>query len=87
MSEQEITVNLKTKPDGFGFIYGQAWRGDRTFTINVMPPQADWCGQPILDGYEPHASDWVFYIDGNDFGRVSGRPDIEAEFVTLLWVQ
>jgi hypothetical protein len=84
MSEHDVTVNLKAAPDGYGFIYGQAWRGDRTFNINVMPPQAYWRGQRILDGYEPHASDWVFYIDGNEVGRLSGEPDLEAEFIKLL---
>ncbi|MGF1620413.1 MAG: hypothetical protein ACFCUR_07355 [Rhodomicrobiaceae bacterium] len=84
MSEQEITVTLKTEPDGYGFIYGQAWRGDCTFAINVVPPQAHWRGQWMLNGYEPHASDWVFYVDGNDVGRLTGEPDLEAEFIKLL---
>jgi hypothetical protein len=84
MSEQEITVNLKAEPDGYEFIYGQAYRGDSAFIINVMPPQAHWRGQCMLDGYEPHTSDWVFYVDGNEVGRLGGEPDLEAVFIKFL---
>jgi len=41
----ETNIGLKPLPDGYGFIYGQAWHGEQHFTINVMPPASQWTGQ------------------------------------------
>lgn len=34
----KVELQLNPVPDGYGFIYGQAWVGDRHYTVNIMPP-------------------------------------------------
>lgn len=71
MESSAISIELNAR-DGYGFIYGRAYRGAAAFNINVMPPVPEWTGIFALDGYEPHASDWVLYID------------VEAAFVKII---
>jgi len=87
MGTGSVTVKLQSEPDAYGFIYGHAWRGGRMFSLNVPPPKADWRGQFGLDGYQPHETDWVFYIEGREVARMTGQPDLEAEFKRLLLAQ
>ena len=72
-------VELSTRPDGFGFFYGSVRSGDRTCHINVLPPRPLWTGDFVLDGHEPHATDWIIYADGEEIARVRRREDIAAE--------
>ena len=76
MSKQDIDLQLKTQPDGFGFLYGQVHRGDETFRIDVLPPVSAWRGQIKLDDRPPHATDWIVYVDGEEFARVRRREDL-----------
>jgi hypothetical protein len=87
MEKGSVTVTLQARPDAYGFIYGHAWRGERMWSCNVMPPEGHWRGQYQLDGYKPHETDWIFYIEGREVARMSGHPDLEAEFTRLLLAQ
>jgi len=87
MGKGSVTVKLQARPDAYGFIYGHGWRGERMFSLNVMPPESHWRGQYKLDGYAPHEADWVFYIEGREVARVRDQPDLEAEFRRLLLTQ
>ncbi|MGD9670778.1 MAG: hypothetical protein AB7U75_17320 [Hyphomicrobiaceae bacterium] len=80
----KIEIDLKARPDGYGFEYGVARRGGRILNINVMPPQAHWDGDFELEGYEPHPTDWVLYIEGEEVARLQERAGIEAEFIRVL---
>lgn len=79
-----ISISLKSQPDEFGFIYGTAHKGEETLLINVMPPEPEWRGGLRLEGYEPHATDWVLYVAGEEVGRVTSRSAVEAEFRRVL---
>lgn len=79
-----ISIELKPMPDGFGFQYGIARQGGRILNINVMPPQAQWAGDFKLEGYEPHPSDWVLYVEGEEVARVQSRAEVDAEFLRVL---
>ena len=81
MSEASVTVHLKDKPDGYGFIYGELYHGDNRHIVNVLPPASEWAGDMKLDGYEPHESDWVLFLDGDEIARVSRREDIEPKYL------
>lgn len=37
-----------------------------------------------LDGYEPHETDWILYVDGEEVARVQERGSVEAEFHKVL---
>ena len=84
MANDKVTLDLKPMPDGYGFIYGEAYRGDDHHTINVLPPERYWQGQFRLEGHEPHETDWVLYIDGEEVARVTENAGIEGEFTRLL---
>ena len=81
---EDITVDLNPMADAYGFIYGQAHRTGTFHNINVMPPLKYWQGQYKLDGYEPHETDWVLYVDGEEVARVHKRTDIKTEFTRVL---
>ncbi|MGD9785689.1 MAG: hypothetical protein AB7E80_07985 [Hyphomicrobiaceae bacterium] len=79
-----VSIELKPVPDGYGFIYGRAFYGGQGFDINVMPPEAHWAGDFKLAGYEPHTSDWILFVDGQEVGRVAARADVEAAFARII---
>jgi hypothetical protein len=74
-----MTLQLNSRPDGFGWLYGSytASNGDRV-RIDIMPPLDKWTGDMQLDGYEPHIVDWVVYADGDEVARVTALDGIEA---------
>ncbi|KUO56042.1 MAG: hypothetical protein APF80_12440 [Alphaproteobacteria bacterium BRH_c36] len=84
MAEINTRIELSSMPDGYGFIYGQAWRGEQHFNINVLPPVSQWSGQMRLPNYEPHATDWILYVDGEEIARVSEREAVEDMFQKAL---
>ena len=84
MADDQIRLHLNLVPDAYGFIYGEAHRDTVYHNINVMPPKRHWQGQFKLEGYEPHDSDWILYVDGAEVARVKERRGIEAEFIRVL---
>ncbi|MBI1386738.1 MAG: hypothetical protein GC150_17685 [Rhizobiales bacterium] len=85
-----IRLDLQPMPDGYGFIYGQLHdvgvAGELTFlgTVNILPPNAQWNGQFTLDGYEPHDTDWIIYLDGEEFARARSRQHVEDAILQRL---
>lgn len=61
---------LKPEPDAYGFLYGEvvSERGE-SLRVDVMPPKPEWRGQIELDGFAPHATEWVAYLEGTDVAR------------------
>ena len=78
-------LELKSELDGFGIIYGQVLAADgEVYCVDIMPPIADWRGDHKLDGYPPHAIDWVVYLDGVEIARVAERDDLQTAVTTKL---
>lgn len=80
----QVLLELKPVPDTYGFIYGQARRGDQLFDVNVLPPLPHWCGQFKLDGYVPDQHDWIIYVDGEEVARVQALVAVEAAIRSAL---
>ena len=69
---RSAAITLNGRPDGFGFVYGTAALPDgSTSRLNVMPPRAHWKGDTVLPGFEPHATHWLFFIDGEEVCRAT----------------
>jgi hypothetical protein len=49
----EIETHLSQQPDGFGFFYGTARRGETVVHINILPPEHLWAGCIMLEEYKP----------------------------------
>ena len=78
-------LELKSEPDGYGFIYGQVFAADgEVYRVDIMPPIAEWRGDFKLDGCLPHATDWVVYLDGVEIARVSKRDELQTAVTTKL---
>lgn len=73
-----IEFTLKQMPDGFGFLYGTLIAGGASYRVDVLPPVPFWQGQFKLNNHQPHATDWIIFVDGNELARVSHRDDIAA---------
>jgi len=70
---------LRPEPDAYGFLYGEvvSERGE-TLRVDVMPPEAEWRGQVRLEGFEPHATEWVVFVEGEEIARVSSQNEISG---------
>ena len=66
-------LHLKTRPDGYGYIYGVWVRGEETVRVDIMPPRAHWDGDVMLPDRAPHARDWVVYANGEEIARVKAE--------------
>ena len=78
-------LELKSEPDGYGFIYGQMFAADGdVYRVDIMPPIADWRGDHKLDGCQPHDTDWVVYLDGVEIARVAKRDQLQTAVTTKL---
>jgi len=71
-----MALKLNERPDGYGFLYGTLRDGELSHNINVLPPASEWRGDFVLPGYEPHATDWIVYVDGEEYARVRRREDL-----------
>lgn len=78
-------VRLAPEPDGYGFIYGKVWDEEGAIhDVNILPPAAEWRGQSRLAGFEPHASDWIVYLDGEEVARVRNGVELERTVLGYL---
>lgn len=78
-------VRLAPEPDGYGFIYGKVWDEQGAIhDVNILPPASEWRGQTMLKGFEPHVSDWILYLDGEEVARVSSGLQLERLVVEHL---
>lgn len=72
----KIKVEFNARPDGYGFIYGKAKRGDEIIDVNVIPPKAEWDGDMVLKGYEPESDKYLVLVEGEIIAKVGRREDI-----------
>ena len=63
-------LHLKTRPDGYGYIYGVWQDGEETMRVDIMPPHMHWDGDIMMPDRPPHETDWVVYADGEEVARV-----------------
>ncbi len=78
-------VRLNPEPDGYGFVYGKVWDAQgEIHDVNILPTVPLWRGQTMLKGFEPDASDWVLYLDGEEIARVSSGAELERLVVAHL---
>jgi hypothetical protein len=71
-------VRLSREPDGYGFIYVKVWDEQGAIhEVNILPPKSEWRGQTMLKGFEPHSSDWILYLDGEEVARVRDGAELE----------
>lgn len=66
-------LHLKTRPDGYGYIYGVWQDGEHSIRVDIMPPRAHWVGDMMLPDRPPHQTDWVVYADGEEIARVQAE--------------
>jgi hypothetical protein len=79
-----IEIQLSGKPDGFGFFYGTARRGDTVVRVNVLPPAFLWQGDMQLDDHKPDATHWQVFADGELIAKIARQEDVGAALVPLL---
>lgn len=80
-----IKLSLSHQQDGFGFYYGTALNSaGKSWNVNIMPPTSHWHGDLVLEGYEPHPTDWVIYIGDEEVARVSERRDLQSALAHAL---
>ena len=74
-----MTLLLDTSPDTYGWLFGRwiAPDGERV-SVLVMPPLDHWNGSAVLDGNEPHPTDWVVFVEGQEVARVDKRVSIDT---------
>lgn len=82
--KNHVELKLSNRPDEYGFLYGRLKHGDEEYSVNVMPPKMSWSGGQTLDGFEPHDTDWVLYLDGKEFARVQQKDEIEIQYKQKL---
>ena len=79
-----MALKLNERPDGYGFLYGTLTHGEQSHNVNVLPPKPEWRGDVVLPGYEPHATDWIVFLDGTEYARVRRRQDLDSIGPRLL---
>jgi hypothetical protein len=80
----EIEIHLSQQPDGFGFFYGTARRGETVVHVNILPPEHLWAGCIMLDEHKPDPTHWCVYADGELLARIERQEDVGAALVPLL---
>ena len=85
MSDDKPRLDLKSEPDGFGFIYGRLVAADgEVYRVDIMPPASEWRGDMKPSATLPHPTDWVVHLDGAEIARVRRRDDIADAVVKRL---
>lgn len=78
----QVRLDLKAEPDGFGFYYGTAEMPDgEILHVNVLPPKDQWRGQIYMKNLQPHETDWVLFVDGEEVARARRREDLVPALV------
>ena len=73
----KIRLDLKSEPDGFGYIYGQAHAPDgEVYRVNILPPASHWRGDMKPGEIDP--THWIVYLDGDEIARLERREDLET---------
>lgn len=73
-----MCLAINPRPDRYGWLNGSYETADgEQILIDIMPPGYAWDGHACLSGFEPHATDWVIYVDGDEAGRVGSFDEIE----------
>ena len=78
-------VRLAPEPDGYGFVYGKVWDEQGAIhDVNVLPPESEWRGYTRLAGFEPHALEWIVYLDGEEVARLGNGTQLERDVLAFL---
>jgi hypothetical protein len=80
----EVEIQLSSQPDGFGFFYGTARRGDTVVQVNILPPEHLWAGSLMLEEHRPDPTHWQVFADGELIARIARQEDVGAALVPLL---
>jgi len=73
-----MCLAINTQSDRCGWLNGLYETADgEQVHVDIMPPTHAWAGDVRLPGFEPHQTDWVVYIDGEEADRVRAWDDIE----------
>jgi hypothetical protein len=80
----EVEINLSDEPDGFGFFYGTARRGDAVLRVNILPPMHLWQGDIMLDDAKPDPTHWQVFADGELLALIERQEDVGPALVPLL---
>ena len=80
----KVEVKLSTRPDGYGFYYGEARLGHTSCRVNVLPPVPLWDGDMKLENHQPDPEHSIIYVDGEEIARVKRREDLGAAMVPRL---
>jgi hypothetical protein len=80
----DIEIQLSGEPDGLGFYYGQARKGDAVVQVNVLPPAHLWAGDMMLPNTKPDPTYWQVFADGELIARIARQEDVGAALVPLL---
>jgi hypothetical protein len=80
----QVDIQLSSQPDGFGFYYGTARKGDAVVRVNVLPPAFLWAGDVQLDRFKPDATHWQVFADSELNARTERQEDVGAALVPLL---
>lgn len=81
---KQVLLKLNPAPDTYGFLYGQARRGDELFNINVLPPRSQWRGHVKLTGFTPDEHDWIIYLDGEEVARAPRAAAVQGALKQAL---
>jgi hypothetical protein len=80
----EIELRLSEHPDGFGFFYGEARKGDQVVRVNILPPEHLWAGSLMLEEHRPDLKMWQVFADGELIAKIERQEDVGAALVPLL---
>jgi hypothetical protein len=83
-ANDNIEIRLSEQPDGFGFFYSEARKGDQVVRVNIMPPEYLWAGCIMLDEHRPDPKMWTVYADGQLIARIARQEDVGPALLPLL---
>lgn len=73
-----MCLAINPRSDVYGWLNGSYETADgEQIHVDIMPPSHAWGGDLRLPGFEPHETDWVIYVDGDEAGRVRACDEIE----------
>lgn len=65
-------LELPSRPDAYGIYRGTLAVGQGVrVSVEVVPPQAEWRGLEIRQGYTPASQCWRVFVDGALFKEVA----------------